>query len=702
MAIEYTNLDESKEAPCARIESLSNLNQSVSINLEKDQDQENLIPLLPIKNFKRFLKSSNYLHLKQIEKQFAFSSDSCLPPRAEPNLLDFEQNNSIASTVSLRSNMQLDGIKPIKRLLSTANSVSLSRCHSLELRNSRSETNNNLKLNSSVPADLQSLESNLNLNDRDFMTESKKGGIELDANEEYVVVDADDIANCGSNLILSSSQNAIYFPIISSQDQDESTLKVAENQLVDTIDEKNQQNCSQINSNSLSKLEQTDELKSSNLDPKQQASIQQQQNTKNVFSFFMNKFKLKETNPTNQQLKTTPINLVLTNNQNQASKAKRVALNQLVLKQPILLNKNGQKIAHKKYIIAKCQCKHRQPTGTKNTTKVRHLPNCPFYYINLARLPHNQAPAHGSQKANLYHVPNLFQNSYRFPLHFRNVYYYKSLVNLNMKIMVLRPHGAGALTVNAPANVNNVSYSCPDLQLKQILIVKKNQAQSGNNQESKTSYPVLTIKDSKIAKRQLDMENLKSCSGAKVLNAGSILLLSNPVNRRDSINNKKSLDEKNQKLIIENKKEEDMKKLLNTNGKEEVKKSNFNDKIEEEDDEEEEEEDSDDDDSEDEEDCDNCFTRTKYGNTVYKYLYKPVVKPLKFIYYSIAENLRLFRVYKFCVFAFCNFILSFFYEAPFYFINSFMTENGSSSSQAGTVTVAVGIVSVFSSSKSKN
>jgi hypothetical protein len=120
---------------------------------------------------------------------------------------------------------------------------------------------------------------------------------------------------------------------------------------------------------------------------------------------------------------------------------------------------------------------------------------------------------------------------------------------------------------------------------------------------------------------------------------------------------------------------------------------------EEEDDEEEDDEDDEDEDDEDEDDeeCDNCFTRTRVGARVYKYFIRPVYKPLKYVGYSIVENLKLFRLFKFCIFALCNFILSLFYEAPFYFINSYMTDNDLTQSQAGTVTVAIGIVSVFSS-----
>lgn len=195
----------------------------------------------------------------------------------------------------------------------------------------------------------------------------------------------------------------------------------------------------------------------------------------------------------------------------------------------------------------------------------------------------------------------------------------------------------------------------------------------------------------------------------RVLNAGSILLLptgtsSSAANqsigtkiRHSSVGNKGGSFKISDMSLSEgfnDRIEDDNRKIIRRRRGEE-------EDIEEEDEEEEEEEEDEDEEEEEdeEESCDNCFTRTKYGNYVYKYVYKPLVRPIKFIYYSVAENLKLFKLLKFTIFAFCNFVLSFFYEAPFYFINSYMIENGSSSSQAGTVTVAVGIVSVFSSSR---
>ena len=501
---------------------------------------------------------------------------------------------------------------------------------------------------------------------------------------------------------------------------------------------------------------------------------------------------------------------------------------------------------------------------------IRHYPNCPYYYMNQS----SQNP-----KANLYYVPNLFQNSYRFPLHFKNVYYYKSLVNLNMRLMVVKPQHHGSHTnalagvVNLKNNDNNeignVSLSCPDLQLKQLLIM--NNTNNSNNKQNlnlmtshlknsggardltnnnKNSnigggggkqFQIVTLKDWKLLQASKNFNkfnssggksefgplkknnqllvrvynpntknnymkavmqpngskslkiyqpnpmlvNVKTTSGVKksarsdymanindlnnrntnlkILNAGSIILSKNPIGsnnklRRDSLSIKRKPtthgDEiKNNETVIDLERP-----LINTHLQNVIKGDRlmkpkyshqqsigvddelveYSDKIladlknrdevffdkeklpgdddededdeeddEEEDDEEEEDEEEDDEEDEDEDDeddeeeeevCDNCFTRTRAGGYVYRYLFKPVYKPLKYIAFSVMENLKLFRLFKFCIFALCNFILSLFYESPFYFINSYMTENDLTQKQAGTVTVAVGIVSVFSSS----
>lgn len=191
---------------------------------------------------------------------------------------------------------------------------------------------------------------------------------------------------------------------------------------------------------------------------------------------------------------------------------------------------------------------NKQSANPNTNRAFRHYSNCPLFYLNIANRPtHHQHPHHhasgsgvigtssggGHHKASFYHIPNLFQNSFQVPLHFRNVYYYKSLLNLNMRLVVLRPHGAGALTLKssgaAPATLgftpghhhhhhaggrtanhhhhhhnqhnifgsagvvstgqNNVSLSCPDLNLKQLLIVKK------PKRDDKSATGVATITD---------------------------------------------------------------------------------------------------------------------------------------------------------------------------------------------------------------
>ena len=111
---------------------------------------------------------------------------------------------------------------------------------------------------------------------------------------------------------------------------------------------------------------------------------------------------------------------------------------------------------------------------------------------------------------------------------------------------------------------------------------------------------------------------------------------------------------------------------------------------------------SDEADDREEDECKEYLKQTKVGTWVYRYLWKPAIQPLKFLVVSLMESAKLFTLFRFSVFAFCNFTLSFFYEAPFYFINSYMVENRHEAKIAGTVNVSVGIVCIFSSSKSIN
>lgn len=349
----------------------------------------------------------------------------------------------------------------------------------------------------------------------------------------------------------------------------------------------------------------------------------------------------------------------------------------------------------------------------------RHYPNCPITMLKKSLKTVQQASHLNVQRRpNFHYVPSLFQNSYRFPLHFKNVYYYKSLINLNMRLMNLknsqnRPVRLAGVIKNDAKNSNNVSISCPNLNLKQVLVVDS--GKTGLKLATGGPMNMIAIKDWHIERPRVPAIKTVSESGSKVLNAGSIVftpsMLGTTVKqRRDSIL-KKRTEFVEKDLKFGNNPQEEVKKsdapydLSNKSGKDQSKEKLLSKKVLEEGDEEEEDGDDEDEDGEDEEedeedeeDADNCFTQTKCGNYVYQYLWKPTVKPLKFIAYSICENVKLFKLFKFTVFALCNFILSFFYEAPFYFINSYMIENGSSQNQAGTVTVAVGIVSVFSSS----
>lgn len=89
---------------------------------------------------------------------------------------------------------------------------------------------------------------------------------------------------------------------------------------------------------------------------------------------------------------------------------------------------------------------------------------------------------------------------------------------------------------------------------------------------------------------------------------------------------------------------------------------------------------------------DSYSTNTHKNDLKILYSIKKILIKLK---KSIIETLKLFKIVPFSIFAICNFILSSFYEAPFYFINSYMTENGFTQREAGFVTVIIGVVSIF-------
>lgn len=128
--------------------------------------------------------------------------------------------------------------------------------------------------------------------------------------------------------------------------------------------------------------------------------------------------------------------------------------------------------------------------NTKSPKTLRHTNDCPVTYLNrLKNISHNTQMARGHSHqghhhANLYKrqnsfqpVPSMFQSNFRFPLHFKNVYYYKSLVNLNMRLMHIRNHSNQPQVKlplnNKPAmnNLNNLSLSCPDLNLNEVLLI---------------------------------------------------------------------------------------------------------------------------------------------------------------------------------------------------------------------------------------
>lgn len=263
------------------------------------------------------------------------------------------------------------------------------------------------------------------------------------------------------------------------------------------------------------------------------------------------------------------------------------------------------------------------------------------------------------------------------------------------------------LTVKDTNNqdLNSMSFSCPDLVMKQFLVMKMNQRQKKNAEFTIVGSENL---DSSIKSR---VEGKKS---SKILNAGSLILVNK--SEQNLIPKKNELDFKKPKksaMKTEKQLNEKVIKTVSAPKKGSINSlSDYTDKIAEneskknliskdeetEDVDEGDEEDDDEDEDDEEEDAANCLVKTKVGNFLYKFVYKPIFKPMKYVTLSVLENLKLFLIFKFCIFALCNFVLSFFYEAPFYFINSYMIKNGLSQNQAGTIHVGVGITSVLASS----
>jgi hypothetical protein len=744
-------------------------------------------------------------------------------------------------------------------------------------------------------------------------------------NAEFVLLDTEEmITDCNSNLMLSSSQTAIYLPFLN----DQPNLNEEQLNKIDLKREKSKSNILYNNNNSeacnetieilandtkkmMSQRNSYSEMKQSEKDETTERQIKSKISRPTRISTFLNRFTnffSKKSNKQELPLKVTetPVPPVTppappvqqqqqvtdeANNQliTKTNKSKHIVTLDPVNYKLIINNRNQSDKTGPRFIIARCNCRQRNlqnlqkrtekqqrrnklrsnsvniasnttnnneiidlpetnektsqsqsiinqtsvnmdinkkqmnrnstPTNfDKNQFKFKHFPNCPISKLNRLKNMHivqNQNSNHHhhhyynhhlqasmlvnqAKRNNLYYVPSLFQNSYRFPLHFKNVYYYKSLINLNMRLKNLKSHGnhtatlAGVLNLkdfetNQPhihlnnhhhhhhhyshhhqqqQQTNNVSFSCPNLNPNQFFIVNKNvisfkrlneqyggqivpikgirrpmqMLTKNDNNNTITSTTTTTTNNTNTpinnsnTNTKLNVQNLVQTKNleftsnlkdvSKVLNAGSIVISSSremPTKKRLlnlnqtsggkklSTSSKQQQSDKikksNESLICVNDDYNDnIQDTLLRKSKD--KKSSIIEKQDEEDeeDEDDEEEDEDEDDDEDEEDdeeeetCDNCFTRTKIGYYMYKNIWKPMINSFKFIFYSICENLKLFRFFKFSVFAFCNFILSFFYESPFIFINSYMVNNNLSEEQAGSVTIAVGIVCIFSSS----
>ena len=295
-------------------------------------------------------------------------------------------------------------------------------------------------------------------------------------------------------------------------------------------------------------------------------------------------------------------------------------------------------------------------------------------------------------------MPTLFQNSYRIPLHYKNVYYYKSLVNLNMRLMALKKNKTLTVKDNNDQDLNSMSLSCPNLQMKQVLVMKDNQRPKKNSDQHTTA--------------DLNRSRLEAKKSSKILNAGSIVLMTtagqNATGGEKSIEvgekkSKKSalksdktnkITDKEQKVLVE---KPSLVSLVDYTDKIPENASKKNILMEDEGDEDE-EDDSEENSVDDDDAKKNCLLETKIGKLLYRFVYKPVFKPMKYVLFSLVENLKLFLIFKFSVFALCNFVLSFFYESPFFFINSYMIKNDLSPNQAGTIHVGVGVTSVLASS----
>ena len=551
----------------------------------------------------------------------------------------------------------------------------------------------------------------------------------------FLVVDADELVNCESQW---NSQNGIFFPFITSEENFKDKIKSTRSIHKNTLEVAQLNKMQDFNNNE----PQTEEVKFTEIGASNNSNFLGNSASKNIFARFSEFFSgIRAQKNSSSITYNKPSQLKPSTTSPAAPTKPGKTKNQQLFIKTVRTAQNGQR-----FIIARCNCQQTRPTSKRSMVNVehetsqsplpkfssqtnleipdavikkskspkpwRHAHDCPVTYLNRLKNVHSKKPSVNNPNHNhsnlpkrqnsLSYVPSLFQNSYRFPLHFKNVYYYKSLINLNMRLMHLKNHGsnqarkepAGVLNLDSKKinNLNNLSLSCPDLNLNQVLVI---------NTSDKKLIPLNAV--DKPLQNQLLQQNLiaaGSMKGSKILNGGSIFLnkpTSENKSRRSSNSTKskkQTLEEKTLENTIKNSKLNQMdpndleeldlvKKKANKNTNESSSSSSSD-------------ESSSDESSDDE--CDLFLKKHRMGRYFYKFIWRPTVRPLKYIFYSIAESLKLFYLFNFCVFALCNFILSFFYEAPFYFINTYMIENGSTHNEAGTVTVAVGIVCIFASS----
>lgn len=390
----------------------------------------------------------------------------------------------------------------------------------------------------------------------------------------FLVVDADELVNCDSEW---TSQNGIFFPFITSEENFKDKLKSTRSIHKNSTDPTQLNKIENFNSITPHTVE---EVKFTQISASNNSNFLGNSASKNFFARFSEFFSGMRApkNSTNSSSAITytqkPANLK--QNSPAAPKTSKLKNQQLFIK-TVRTAQNSQR-----FIIARCNCQTRQtpkrsmvniehettqsPLQMNSTQKFssqanlvpekcdpskkthsdaynqrvqkskspkqwRHAHDCPVTYLNRLKNIHSKKPSvtnphhhhthHNPPKRqnSLSYVPSLFQNSYRFPLHFKNVYYYKSLINLNMRLMHLKNY-SNSQTRNQQAekinNLNNLSLSCPDLNLNQVLVI---------NTSNKKLIPLNEV--DRPLQNQLLHQNLiaaNTMKGSKILNGGSIFL----------------------------------------------------------------------------------------------------------------------------------------------------------------------------------